>query len=298
MRDAFGPFDPRGSCLIVLTLDRFGTYSGEQPWRTAHDAYRALSRMTGEFLKRLRKWMRIRGWTPLGNQWVATVEAHRSGWPHMNIVLWAPELADWISAEKNERLADGMSERDSSLVSRDLADIVTSSGFGLVSTAERARSPDEALGYIVKVAGKFDESLGELAKMTQLPVNAPFRFRRIRSGKGFLPRRRKAEGVTGTLLRRFVFEGFVAVEPLHRVKDPSLIDVAVQVCGVEEEIWQREQATAARCARQVRAFGPSAAWIPPVTRWVGSARVEQILSRKAENDLCFECSEMLRQSSL
>lgn len=277
MRDAFAPLDPTGCCLIVLTLDRYGTYSGEKRWETAQAAYRDLSRLSNEFLKRLRKWMKRMGWGVLANQWVATVEMHKSGWPHVNFVLWSKDLAQWIEDEKREKMTDGrMNEQEANRLSGELADIATNAGWGLVSTAERARSRDEALGYITKTAGKVDESIGELSKLCQLPLNAPFRFRRLRAGKGFLPQRKKSDVMTGTLVRRQnSSDGTRDVLPLHNVKGDAVTH-SEECCATEERIWISELEAAHRCARQVRQFGMKAVEVPAVTHWLRKQRVTEV----------------------
>jgi len=275
MRDAFAPCDPKGMCLLVLTLDRYGTYSGEQKWENAQEAYKDLSRLSNDFLKRLRKWFKKNGWNALGNRWVATVEAHRSGWPHVNFLLWSPQLADWLSEEKNAKMREGMCEQEANRVSSFLADIVTGAGWGLISTAERARNADLACGYIVKVAGKADESIGELSKMSQLPTNAPIRFRRIRSGKGFLPPRKKSEFMTGTLIRRQNSnDGTRDAIPLHEITDEKMAAISESCCIHEEKIWIAELEAMQRCKRQVAQWGVKAVEIPPVTRWVRYQRLD------------------------
>lgn len=275
MQQAFDPLDPTGACLLVLTLDRLGTYSGERRWENAKEAYQDLSALTQEFMRGLRRWMKSMGWTPLQNQWVSTVEMHRNGWPHMNFVIWSPELAAWLEEEKRAKMADGISERDTRFVSRELADVVTGAGFGIISTAERARSREESLGYITKLAKKVDESFGELAKLTQLPTAAPPRFRRIRSGKGFLPPRRKNAEVTGTLVRRQYSALGYDVIPLHEIKQPELIRECEQCCAIEEKVWFDELEAQHRCARQFKQWGQSAIELPPVTRWLGKTRLAQ-----------------------
>jgi len=282
IRDAFKPLDPAHCVLMVLTLDRLGTYSGSEQWENAQAAYRDLSKLSNDLMKRLRKWMKASGMDPLGNQWVATVEAHRSGWPHVNFLIWSPDLARWLDAERKAKLDDGISEHDARFVSRELADIVTAAGWGLLSTAERANSADAAAGYIVKVAGKADQSIGELAKMSQLPTNAPFRFRRIRSGKGFLPAREKSATLTGTLVRRQNSnDGTRDVIPLHDIKGDDVIPIAEYCCQNEERIWYSELETAHRCASQVKRFGMAAIELPPVTYWFRFQRLPQGPPRKA-----------------
>lgn len=284
MRDAFQPYDPTGCCLLVLTLDRQGTYSGEKRWENAQAAYRELSALSNEFMKRLRKWSKRMGWAIPRNQWVATVECHRSGWPHVNFVIWSPELAKWLEDEKQAKMREGFSEQEANRVSGELADIVTGSGWGLISTAERARSAEESLGYITKVAGKVDESIGELAKLTQLPRNAPFRFRRLRSGKGFLPKRNKSEKFTGVLVRRQLSnDGTRDVLNLHNVKLEH-VESSEECVYTEERIWYQELEAEHRCARQVRQFGRAAIELPPVTRWFRKQRVAEGFSRRANDN--------------
>jgi hypothetical protein len=275
LEQAFKPLPPAGNCFLVLTLDRDGTYSGERPFETSKQAYKALSRLSGEFLKRLRKWFKAQGWAPLGNRWAATVEMHRTGWPHVNFILNSPELADWIDSERCDRLDDGMTPYEASLVSRELADIVTGSGWGLISTAERSKSTDTVISYIVKLAGECEQAIGELSKLSQVPTNAPFRFRRLRSGKGFLPPREKNANMTGTLLRRRYWDGYLEVEPLHDVKDPVRADMSSHCAALEEDVWQSELETKQRCAKQVKQYGPAAYELPPVTYWLGKTRLER-----------------------
>jgi hypothetical protein len=230
--------DPKGWVFLVLTLDRNGYFSGS-PWTDVNEAYRKIGRMTSKLLKRIgreygahtRLEVSGRGGQQktvryLGNRWVAVVEAHRSGWPHVNIMLWCPELAEELEREQRERLedpelADAVAlardawknkepvpreirerARRASLVGGRLAQMVTETGWGLQSTAERARDIEAVIGYGVKLAGLHDASVGELAKITQCPMNAPERFRRFRCGKGFLAPRHTDPSVTGCLVRR------------------------------------------------------------------------------------------------
>lgn len=65
---------------------------------------------------------------------------------------------------------------------------------------------------------EIDRLLGELTKASQLPMNAPKGYRRLRSGPLFLPAVRKNPGYTGTVLRRSGFEdddGVEVVKPLN-----------------------------------------------------------------------------------
>lgn len=239
------PGTPSGWVFLVATLDRDGYFSGK-PWVDVNAAYRSLGKMSRKLLERIgrewgpetreevrtiRKGQRagqtvVRHVPTLGNRWVSVVEAHRSGWPHVNLVFWCPELAALLRRERADRLEDpaiadavelardawkrreavphAVRElaRQATLAGGRVAEILEASGWGLQSTAEAARDIEAVIGYGVKLAGLHDASAGELAKVTQCPMNAPERFRRLRSGKGFLPPREKDETVTGCMMRR------------------------------------------------------------------------------------------------
>jgi hypothetical protein len=235
IKQAFAPLDPRGVVFMVLTLDRDGYYSGK-PWADVATAFRELSRMQNRLMHRLNRWCVSRGWRPIGNRWVATVEAHRSGWPHVNLVVHCPELAIELEANRLHRLEQGQNKRESTLLAGDPLRHVTNSGYGVQSTAERARDVDAVAGYVTKLAGEAGAVASEVAKLTQLPTNAPVRFRRLRAGKGFLPPRHRNPDVTGTLVRRRrERDGSVIVLPLHDVA-PELAEQVAKCCYREEWI--------------------------------------------------------------
>jgi hypothetical protein len=238
IKEAAEPLDPSGWCFLVVTLDRDGYYGGS-PWQDVNEAYRSLGSMTRALLSRIgRIWGpetalerggrsgELRTVRKLGNRWVGVVEAHRSGWPHVNLLVWCPELAARLRADQAERLEDDdvanavelardawrnkeplpratrELARRATVLGGELLQLATDSGWGLESTAEAARSADAVAGYLMKLAGLHDASVGELAKITQAPTNAPERFRRLRSGRGFLPPRRSNPEITGCLVRR------------------------------------------------------------------------------------------------
>ncbi len=238
IKEATDPLPPDGWCFLVLTLDRDGYYGGT-PWADVTAAYRALGKMTRATLGKIgRQWgpetvlersgssSELRTVRKLGNRWVAVVEAHRSGWPHVNLLVWCPELAELLRNEHAERLEDpeianavalardawtrkehvpqAVREmaRQATTVAGAVRALLEECGWGRQSTAEAARSSEAIAGYVVKLAGQHDASAGELAKITQAPMAAPERFRRLRSGKGFLPPRHSDPNVTGCLMRR------------------------------------------------------------------------------------------------
>lgn len=236
-------FKANGWVFCVLTLDREGFYTGTKPWNDVQEAYRALSKQCRNFMARVRRLCIRNGWRSPGSDWVATVEAHKSGWPHVNLVFYAPELADELEFGRQLGLARGLSKRGATMLDGELLAAAVSTGWGHQSTAERARSRDALAGYITKIAGKLDATTGEIAKLTQTPTNAHERFRRLRSGKGFLPPRRKSEGTTGTMMRRAidVERSMYGAEPLHKVKDPELAKQVFKCAEIEEDRIGREQ---------------------------------------------------------
>lgn len=215
--------DPLGWCFLVATIDRHGTYSGK-PWKNQDEAFKGLQKLGQEFMRSLRRWFRSMGWEPLRASWVSTTECHRSGWPHQNWLIWHPQLAAWLDEQRAANEREGITGRDAILVCRELADVVTRAGFGIQSTAERAKSPEALASYIVKLSGEADKLVGEVTKLCQVPVNAPVRFRRLRSGKGFLPPRKHAPDTVGKLCKRLqTWAEYMARNPAALVCADELI---------------------------------------------------------------------------
>lgn len=308
IKEACEPLDPSGWCLIVLTLDRDGYYSG-QPWHDVTAAYASLGTMTRAFLDRIgRRWgpetvqrsgrRGVSSERKLGKNWVSVVEAHRSGWPHVNLLVWCPDLARELAAERDQRLenpevanavalardawknGEPLPERERALARRatvlgaELVALAEECGWGRESTAEAARSADSVAGYIVKMAGHHDASVGELAKITQAPLNAPARFRRLRSGKGFLPPRHKNAEITGCLVRsrksgynaKSEWRGAGAdweIEPVNPPKDIAMLEPIARARAAEFAFIEAEEAAlssktglklAPLCPADVRAY--------------------------------------------
>lgn len=227
-------YEPTGWVFLVLTLDREGYYS-DKPWPDVDAAFRGLGKLSEKFRRRLERLSHAKGWEFNRSAWCAVVEAHRSGWPHVNVLLYQPELAAQLRRE-----AESLDGRARVLVRGEIRALVEESGWGRESTADAARSLDALAGYVSKLAGLGDATAGELAKITQAPLRAPVRFRRIRSGRAFLPRRRKNPNVTGTLVRRQLdVEGTVTVVPLHKVR-PEQVPYVIAACLHEESVVYAE----------------------------------------------------------
>jgi hypothetical protein len=229
-----------GWVYFVLTIDRHGTLSGDA-WKNEETAYRELGKMTGRFLEALRRDQKRHGERVLKNEWAQVIEAHRSGWPHANLMVYAPELAEKLERERVALAAAGASEREARLVQGRMRVLVVNAGWGTISTAEQVRSRDALAGYLVKLAGYFDKAVAEVAKLTQVPLNAPPRFRRLRSGKGFLPPKHKSDKLTGTMVVRVAASQHGPhVVPVQQLR-PELHELASACCELEERLWVDER---------------------------------------------------------
>lgn len=178
---------PESECLfLVLTLDQRA------------DAARGMTKQQafGDVLVRrvqsLIQWIRRNH--DRGARYVLTVEQHRSGWPHVNVILHAPELARLLELEGRQ---DGLAPEW-------LRDVAVSCGLGRQLWAETPRTSGKRLAaYIVKLAHQETLTVaGEVAKLSQVPVTAPRGFRRLRSSPGFLPKRMKLAEYAGKLHRK------------------------------------------------------------------------------------------------
>jgi hypothetical protein len=273
-------YEPDGWVFCVLTLDRLGTRGGQQ-WPSVREAYRSLGTMSERFLKRLRRLCEREYGTTFGCEWVMVVEAHRSGWPHGNLLVYCPELAAALEDETQARQLAGFSGRELTILAHqheqlgggirgELGRHAVETGWGIESTAERCRSREALAGYLVKLSRRPDQTLGELAKITQLPLGAPFRFRRLRSGKGFLPPVRKNPGFTGALVKRVADDRGIKhpVVPVprggHGERTPA--PVVWEVERLELFVLRHEEMAAwARIrGRKARRSSP----IPPVSLWM------------------------------
>jgi hypothetical protein len=239
-------YAPDGWVYFVLTLDRDGYYS-RRPWRDVNEAYDALSELTNKFKKRLDRWLRKRGWRVSGSHHAMVIEMHRSGFPHANWLVYAPELAAELERWRKAKVADGASDREATLLSDELLDHATQSGWGKQSTAERVRDRNAVAGYLVKLSGQMGSTMGELAKMTQAPLTAPKSFRRLRPGQKFLPERRKSERSTGTIIKRVrdPQRAAYAAEPLviHKNAEIPLACAALEETVIAYEHHARRFAT-------------------------------------------------------
>lgn len=140
---------------------------------------------------------------------IQTWEQHRSGWPHVNVLVRSDTLLEHVRALGVEtRTARGPHGEREALFPRwrtsVFQDLVHECGFGLRVWAEliEARSASGMAAYLAKVAGELTRS--HLKGGDQRPIEAPRGFHRLRSSPGLLPARAKKSELTGFLVRKHV----------------------------------------------------------------------------------------------
>jgi hypothetical protein len=188
IRGAIASTDPRAYTYLVLTFDqRRRVAAGGDLF----GAYKALLSCWSKLRKRL-----IREWGPM--QYVAVVEQHRSGWPHLNVLIYSPSLAadcrHTATVTRRGKVYDVQGWQR--IRSRWLRHHAVESGFGPITYLEPMKDGRAMSAYLVKLAGQLT---GEMAKGSQVPVLAPRHFRRLRASVGFLPPLPKDETITGRL---------------------------------------------------------------------------------------------------
>lgn len=187
IRDGLLDCDPNDLVFLVLTLDQ---KAEEANGLTARTSYATVQRRWQTLIQRIRR-------TYGEAKVVRTTEQHRSGWPHLNVVLKSPGLA----ASLKDRIKKGQRT-----VTGELRDAVVNAGFGPVAWVDRPRDVAAIAGYVVKLAHR-ETLVGEVTKLSQLPVMAPFRTRRLNSTPGFLPKKLGSTGEwTGELAKQSLTE--------------------------------------------------------------------------------------------
>lgn len=180
---------------MVLTIDQNETLAqraSKNGWSDIQEAYRALSKMARNFKARMKRMHKERGWDVSKWVWVESVEAQRSGWPHTNLMLYSPDYAEFLRENPTHN----------NYIMGEVLEHAVACDWGTISTAEPVRDLGAMSGYLVKVAGNLDRGVGEMAKLSQLPVVARMKLRRIRASKGFLKSPPKNGSFTGIMLKR------------------------------------------------------------------------------------------------
>lgn len=233
---ALAPLPREDICYLVLTLDPSawdGTgwrgWAGETPDRVPN-AVKNESAISAAYSALSDRWRVLacairRDFGAF--EYVSTVESHRNGWPHLNVILVSPEIArDAVVAH------GGLYGWSQAAAGREAARIVLGgylerAGFGAIAFLEpagriTADGKDPLAAYVAKLAAdngtpwdgqshgllstdgevtSLDAQIvAEIAKLSQVPHRAPKNFRRLRSSKGFLPPIRRNPDITGILL--------------------------------------------------------------------------------------------------
>lgn len=213
-------FDTRSWVFLVLTIDQRDTFGKlVKPYRDEQDAYKRLGLNTRLFLRRLRKHQKRQGWRVLANEWTSTVEVQRNGFPHMNMIVYSPELAKELREKQAIGPHPNNRRRHRAQVDGWLLEMITATNWGTISTAEACRNADSLAGYVVKLSGDLERTSGEISKITQAPTNAKMKLRRVRAGRGFLPAKAKKEGPlleqrTGVMMKRQKAFGVMTASPM------------------------------------------------------------------------------------
>lgn len=261
IKEALGRFERQNIVYMVLTLDPsawtgegWAGWKGKTPERRP-DATNDGSAIAAAYSALCDRWKMLaqalrRRWGQF--EYVATVESHRSGWPHLNVVMVAPALAADIRQQHQELDGWGRKAAGREAARRALGDILERAGFGRIAFIESALAlesdgEDRLAAYVAKLAGETGSAwdgqargliaaaddapagavvhsieghtVGEIAKLSQAPVRAPEHFRRLRSSPGFLPAVIKDEDLTGAL---FDERG----EPVGRDQGDTMVSAA------------------------------------------------------------------------
>jgi hypothetical protein len=154
---------------LVFTYD-------QKRWKTQGRMWRAGLSIWAKLRKRIR-----REWGPF--QYIQTWEQHRSGAPHVNVLLG------------NERLAIACMEDWRAVRKQWFKPHAVECGFGPIMWCEPMRYAGAMAGYLTKLA----KELGGSNNKGQTPVMAPRGFRRIRASVGLLPPPYKDPDISGFL---------------------------------------------------------------------------------------------------
>lgn len=171
---------------VVLTFDR-------KSWDSIWKAYRGLLLCWARLRKRF-----VYSWGEV--KYIALVEQHRDGWPHLNLLLYNRKLYEACQDDGWKQVRQGWLEPNA-----------VECGFGFRTWIEPVRSEEAIAGYFVKLCG-------EIAKVDQVPVEAPAHFRRIRASKGLLPSVYHNLEVTGRLIMESLEVVLARIERLEKCR--------------------------------------------------------------------------------
>jgi len=192
---------PENWVYVVLTFDR-GAFAGDTT-----QAYRGLVACWAALRKRM---ARTFGRPEDPIEYIAVIERHQDGWPHVNLLIHNQRLAALCAGEGWKRVRSRWLEKNAKAC-----------GFGMRTWLAPVGNVEAMATYIVKLAG-------EMGKSCQVPMNAPRHFRRLRSSPRLLPPRPTNPEITGRLVRKEVEEveaWDLSPFPAYQGR-PTLLDVA------------------------------------------------------------------------
>jgi len=133
-------------------------------------------------------WAKLRkrieyAWGPC--QYVQTWEQHKSGWPHVNIMLGNSRIFEQCQNGRWKAFRRHWMETNA-----------VECGFGERTWVEPVKRYNAMAGYLVKLA----KELTGADHKNQLPTDAPAHFRRIRASRGLLPKPFSKGNHTGRML--------------------------------------------------------------------------------------------------
>ncbi len=166
---------------LVLTYKRFGK-------TPTADLFRAGCRQWDMLRKRL-----IREFGTI--KYIQTWEVHKDKWPHVNIAISNVEISAMCvikTRDKDARRREGRAH-----FRRIIRDHAAPCGFGYIGYLEAVHTREKMAGYLTKLSR---ELTGAGAK-SQVPVDAPKGFRRLRASVGLLEPAYTNPEVTGELNR-------------------------------------------------------------------------------------------------
>jgi len=83
--------------------------------------------------------------TPFGGEWVSTVEAHRSGIPHINYMIRSADLAAWLRREYASRRPACETDVNAMLIRGELKTHLLACGFGRDRPSHREHALEEPI---------------------------------------------------------------------------------------------------------------------------------------------------------
>jgi hypothetical protein len=171
------------------------TYKRRQ-WPDLRELFRATVRHWYALRKRLRK--------VIGDfRYLQTWEITQRGTPHVNVAISSRFMTELI-ADQGCWVADarrklGMRwqwfDHGASFKGTILEPMQLACGYGKISTLEPMDDRERMAGYMTKLARELTGQGGK----SQVPVNAPSHFRRLRASQDTLPPRKKDKDLTGRL---------------------------------------------------------------------------------------------------